>query len=82
MKILSINKVIELTGLSRVTIWRYEQAGVFPQRRQLGTRRIGWRESEVLDWLESRPMSKEAKVRPVKSPDQSASKLFPVDQRG
>ncbi len=55
MKILSSNIVIELTGLSRVTIWRYEQAGIFPQRRQLGTRRVGWVESEIMDWLESRP---------------------------
>jgi prophage regulatory protein len=54
MKILSKKQVVSLTGLSGVTIWRYEQAGIFPKRRQLGPRRVGWIESEVLNWMESR----------------------------
>jgi prophage regulatory protein len=54
MRMLSTKHVMDLTGLSRVTIWRYEQAGIFPKRRQLGPRRVGWIESEVLNWMESR----------------------------
>jgi prophage regulatory protein len=82
MKILSSNKVVELTGLSRVTLSRYEQAGTFPQRRQLGTRRVGWVESEILGWLESRPVSKEAKVQPIKILVQPASELFTSRTKG
>ncbi len=48
-------KVWEETGLSRTTIWRLEQAGKFPRRRQLTPGRVGWLESEVLEWMESRP---------------------------
>ena len=54
MKILSKKQVVGLTGLSGVTIWRYEHAGIFPKRRQLGPRRVGWVESEILNWVESR----------------------------
>ena len=58
MKIISGNQVTALTGLSHATLWRYEQAGTFPKRRQLGTRRVGWVESEIREWLESRPTTK------------------------
>ena len=54
MKFLTAKQVMDMTGLSRTSIWRLEKAGKFPHRRQLGTRRIGWLESEVLDWMESR----------------------------
>jgi prophage regulatory protein len=77
MKFLSSSELIKMTGLSRITIWRYEKANSFPKRRQLGTRRVGWVESEIMDWLESRPISKEAKVRPIKTLARSASKLSP-----
>lgn len=55
MKVLTSGEVMNMTGLSRITIWRYEKANSFPKRRQLGTRRVGWIESEIRDWLESRP---------------------------
>lgn len=62
MKILSSNQVMALTGLSHATIWRYEQTNTFPKRRQLGKRRVGWVESEVLAWLESRPTTQKSEV--------------------
>ena len=54
MKFITVKQVMDMTGLSRTTIWRLEKDGEFPKRRQLGIRRIGWIESEVLDWMESR----------------------------
>jgi prophage regulatory protein len=54
MKFLTVKQVLEMTGLSRTTIWRLECSEEFPKRRQLGLRRIGWVESEVLDWMKSR----------------------------
>ena len=56
MKFLTVKQVMDMTGLSRTTIWRLENDGEFPKRRQLGLRRIGWIESEVLDWMESRTL--------------------------
>lgn len=51
----------ELTGLSRVTRWRMERAGQFPQRRQISPNSVGWLHSEVMAWLESRqPVSADA----------------------
>ena len=55
MKVLPIKEVTNLTGLSRVTIWRMEHKGMFPKRIALSPRRVGWRENEINEWLESLP---------------------------
>ena len=55
-KIIRIKQVTAKTGLSAVTVWRYEKAGIFPKRRQLGPRAVGWVEFEVCNWVESRPL--------------------------
>lgn len=41
-------------GLSLVTIWRMEKAGLFPKRRKISAGAVGWIESEVDAWAESR----------------------------
>lgn len=55
MNIIEIEEVIERTGLSRSTIWRQEEEGEFPSRRQISSGRIGWLEEEVDEWIKSRP---------------------------
>ena len=55
MKILKQKEVVQLTGLSRVTIWRLEQRGEFPEKIALSPNRVGWIEDEVSDWITSRP---------------------------
>lgn len=54
-KMLRAPEVMARTGLSRVTIWRRVRAGSFPAPIQLGENSIGWPESEITTWLESRP---------------------------
>ena len=54
MRILSKRQLKELVLYSPQHIARLEKAGKFPQRIQLGPNRVGWVESEVLDWLEVR----------------------------
>lgn len=54
MKIIRVGKVQELTSLSRTTIYRLEQANKFPSRIQLGEQAVGWIESEIESWIESR----------------------------
>ena len=43
-----------ITGLSRTTRWRLEQAGDFPKRYQISPGISAYKESEILDWLESK----------------------------
>jgi prophage regulatory protein len=43
-----------LTGLSRTTRWHMERRGLFPARRRLSVHAVGWLESELHAWLESR----------------------------
>ena len=47
------------TGLSLSTIWRLEQDEQFPRRRALGPNSVGWLESEISNWLNSRPIAGE-----------------------
>lgn len=54
MRILSKKALKELVLYSPQHITRLEKAGLFPKRVQLGSNRVGWVESEVLDWLQER----------------------------
>lgn len=49
-------EVKQATKLSDVTIWRLERAGKFPKRRKLSANAVGWLRSEVLEWMQSRPV--------------------------
>lgn len=53
-RMLNIKQVAEISGLSRTTLWRLEKREDFPCRRQLSPRRVGWVESEVIEWLEAK----------------------------
>lgn len=45
-----IERVLELTGLSRSTVYRKIKDGTFPQQVQLSARCSGWRLSDVRLW--------------------------------
>lgn len=47
-------EVEALTGLSRSTIYDLMTRGAFPKQVRLAARAVGWRESEIVQWLESR----------------------------
>jgi prophage regulatory protein len=55
MRVLRAQELVELTGLSRSTIWRLERDGKFPERLHLSANIVGWNEDEVLEWLNDRP---------------------------
>jgi prophage regulatory protein len=42
--------------MGRTTVWRLEKAGQFPRRRQIGSGIVGWLESEIDDFIRSRPV--------------------------
>lgn len=43
-----------LVGLSRSTIYAMIADGTFPKPIKLGKRAVGWRQSDVLTWLDNR----------------------------
>lgn len=51
MRILRLKDVIEKTGLARSTIYKYVDAGTFPEPIPLGGRSVGWVDSEVHQWI-------------------------------
>lgn len=55
-KYIRIRKVVNLTGLSKSTLFRLMAADLFPLRRRLGPNSIGWLSDEVMLWLAARPV--------------------------
>ena len=53
-KILRINEVAYITGLSIPSIYRLRKLGQFPNSIKVGLKAIGWYESEIEAFLQSR----------------------------
>lgn len=64
VEIRRIKRVQEMTGLSRVTIYRRIQEGSFPRPLKLGANSVGWRESDVLDFINSLQVTEPREVAP------------------
>jgi len=52
--ILRRKQVEARTGLGRSSIYALIAANQFPRQVQLSTRAVGWKESDITAWLESR----------------------------
>ena len=51
-RIVQLPEVVEMLGVSRQTVWRKVKAGAFPPPLKIcGTRRVGWRASDLERWL-------------------------------
>ena len=59
-RILRRREVEALTGLSRSTIYAQMAEGTFPKPVRLGKRAVGWTDSTIEEWVESRETSDEA----------------------
>ncbi len=53
-KILRLPKVKEIAGFSTSTIYAKVASGDFPKPINLGNRSVGWLQSEIAAWIESR----------------------------
>lgn len=53
-KVLRLPQVISLTGLSRSTIYLRISNNEFPKPISLGGRSVGWLESDVAEWIDSK----------------------------
>ena len=49
------SELIDIVGVSYVTVWSWMRAGTFPRGRDIGGR-TAWIESEVAAWIASRPI--------------------------
>ena len=54
MNILRLKQLEIRTGLSKATLYKLIKTGNFPAQKQLGLRSVGWLESDVTAWIESR----------------------------
>lgn len=50
-KLLSTKSVIDMTSLSRATLWRKVQAGEFPKPISISTSRVAFLADEVEKWI-------------------------------
>jgi prophage regulatory protein len=53
LRIMRLNEVKAVTGLSKTTIYRFEKEGRFPSRVSLGERSVGWFEDDIEGFLMS-----------------------------
>ena len=56
-RLLRRRQVEEITGLSRSSIYRLMEEGEFPRPVKVGPKAVRWRLSDILRWLESRPVA-------------------------
>ena len=52
-----------ITGIARSRWYTLEAAGAVPHRRQLVGRRTGWLLSELVEWVQARPIARNAPPR-------------------
>ena len=54
-RLLTRAEVESITTLSRSSLYRKMRSGTFPEPIRIGDRAVRWRESEILDFIDSRP---------------------------
>ena len=59
-RLIRLPEVLRLTGLSRSTLYRKIQSSQFPEPVRLGPRSVAWRASDVLEWIDTRPLVSQA----------------------
>ncbi|PPD00866.1 MAG: transcriptional regulator [Hyphomicrobium sp.] len=64
---ISIKDISSIVGCSLSHIARLEKMGEFPARRQIGSGRVGWLETEILKWIDERPKAMNHKESRLKT---------------
>ena len=54
IKLIKLPQVMQITTLSRATVYRLIAKGEFPKQIKLSERASAWIEHEVLEWLDNR----------------------------
>jgi prophage regulatory protein len=58
-RLVLVSDVKRLTRLSKTTIYREIQRGVFPKPLRLARNRIAWKQAEILNWIANRAAERE-----------------------
>lgn len=53
-RVLKLPEVIQVTGLSKSSIYVYKRQGLFPKPINLGPRSVGWIERDIMAWIEAK----------------------------
>lgn len=56
-RLLRRREVEGVTGMSRASIYRLMRSGSFPLPLRVGATAVRWKESDVAEWIESRPLA-------------------------
>ncbi|HCG6538007.1 TPA: AlpA family transcriptional regulator [Vibrio parahaemolyticus] len=62
MRIVRLKEVMAITGLSRSTIYERMSMDEFPANVNLGGSAVGWLESEVCEWIDSRVRLRDSRL--------------------
>lgn len=54
-RVVRTGEVLDLLGVSRVTLWVWRRKGLFPAPHRFGPNTIGWPMDEIQRWMDSRP---------------------------
>jgi prophage regulatory protein len=61
-QIIKLPSVINITGISRTSIYNRIEEGTFPKQINLGERSVGWVKSEILEWINVRIQARDEGV--------------------
>lgn len=81
LRLIRLPEVLEITGLSRSSIYSRMEKGTFPKRKNIGPRSIAWLESEIDHWLEERGCKQADRQTPDKVSKSSNSPEPKVPQK-
>lgn len=74
-------QVLTRTGLARSTLYAAIAAGEFPRARQLGAsgaRSVAWLESELAEWIATRPLATNEPVKRTRRAPLALPKAVPT----
>ena len=54
-RLLSFKRVLEVTSLSRATLYRKIGDGSFPVPLKIGGSRVAWKERDIAEWIARQP---------------------------
>lgn len=62
MKLIKITEVMNVTTLSRATMYKYMDLGRFPKPVPLGGRAVAWVADEIDDWIAQRVAERDNEI--------------------
>ncbi|WP_138430918.1 helix-turn-helix transcriptional regulator [Fodinibius saliphilus] len=54
-RIIRPSELQDILGVTSSTLWRMEKEGRLPARIKISERAVGWRKSDIEEWIANRP---------------------------